>query len=384
MKAKSIQANTTDELKTVLEQSVADGFKPTLAFIFCSIKQDIKAISSLLEVHDITIYGNTTAGEFKDDYQGEGSIVGLLLDANPEWFTLLFETIGDRNGREVARQMGEDALKKFKKPSFIITANGFTENGEAMDGNSIIRGIVESVGPDVSIIGGTAGDDFSLTRSLVFTNGTSSHKAIMALVMDEEKVAINGLAISGWKPVGTVKTITKSEGKWIYTIDDKPALEVFLNYMGRISLDDNSPDPFYHIGFNYPLQYQKPSGNTGMCAPLMFNKAEGSLLCEFNLPTGTRFRFSLPPDFDIIDEVVAKSKEMKSQKNIEADALLIFSCAGRLSTLGPLANSEIEGLKEIWNAPMAGFYSYGEFGSASNERPEFHSTTISWATLKEK
>ena len=384
MKAKSIKGNSTEEIQKALSESLADGFKPTLAFVFCSIQQDITAISSMLKAHDITIYGNTTAGEFKDNYQGEGSVVCLLLEINPAWFTLLFEIIGDRNVRDVARQMGADALTKFNKPAFILTANGASENGETMDGESIVRGIEDSVGVDVSIIGGTAGDDFTLTGSLVFTNGLSSRKAIMALVLDEDKVAINGLAISGWKPVGTTKTITKSEGGWIYTIDDKPALEIFLNYMGRISLEDESPDPFYHIGFNYPLQIQKANGTTAMCSPIMFNKAEGSLLCEYNLPTGTRFRFSLPPDFDIIEEVIAKSKELRNEKQVDADALLIFSCAGRLTTLGPMANDEVEGLKDIWNVPMAGFYSYGEFGRATNARHEFHSTTISWATLKEK
>lgn len=384
MKAKSIKGISTEEFKSALLECMSDGFKPTLAFVFCSIKQEIDVISSFLEHKQITIFGVTTAGEFIDGYEGEGSAVIYLLDIRRDCFAILFEEIGDRNVRDVANNMGQDGARTFKKPAFILTANGTTENGETMDGESIVRGIEDAVGPEVYITGGTAGDDLTLKGSIIFTNGKSSNKAIMALVLDEAKIEINGLAISGWKSVGTTKTITKSEGGWIYTIDDKPALEVFLNYMGRISLDDDSNDPFYHIGFNYPLQVQRASGNTSMCSPIMFNKAEGSLLCEFNLPVGTKFRFSLPPDFDIIEEVLAQSNEVKTAKHIEADALLIFSCAGRLSTLGPMANAENEGLQNIWRVPMAGFYCYGEFGRAKNERQEFHSTTISWAVLREK
>jgi hypothetical protein len=305
------------------------------------------------------------------------------LDVHPEYFTILFEEIGDRNVRDVARQLGEKALMIFKKPAFILVANGTTENGETINGDSIVRGIEDAIGPEVTIAGGMAGDDLTLTGTTIFTNGKSGTKAIQALVLNEDKIQVNGLAISGWKPVGTIKTVTKSEGGWIYTIDDKPALEIFLNYMGRISLDDDSNDPFYNIGFNFPLQVQKEYGNTLMCSPIMFNKAEGSLLSEFNLPVGTKFRFSLPPDFDIIDEVLTQSKEVK-EKQSDADALLIFSCAGRLTTLGPMANAENQGLQNIWDVPMAGFYSYGEFGRARNERQEFHSTTISWVVLKEK
>lgn len=384
MKAKSIKGNSTAEIKTALHKSMADGFKPTLAFVFCSPKQDPESLCSVLGEEHIAIFGATTAGEFVDGYQGEGSVACLLLDIKPEHFTILFEEIGDRDEREVARQIGEIALRAFSKPAFILTANGITVSGETVDGDSIVRGIEDTIGPDVSIAGGTAGDDLTLSGSTIFTNSKSSDKAIMAVILDEDKILVNGLAISGWKPVGTIKTVTKSEGGWIYTIDDKPALEVFLNYMGRISLEDDTNDPFYQIGFNYPLQVQKDSGSTSMCSPFMFNKAEGSLLCEFNLPAGTKFRFSLPPDFDIIEEVLAQSKEIKARKHGEADALLIFSCAGRLSTLGPMANAENEELQNLWGVPMAGFYCYGEFGRARNERQEFHSTTISWAALKEK
>ena len=46
MKAKSIKGKSTAEIKTALEQSMADGFKPTLAICFISKSQDRKAISN--------------------------------------------------------------------------------------------------------------------------------------------------------------------------------------------------------------------------------------------------------------------------------------------------------------------------------------------------
>jgi len=107
-------------------------------------------------------------------------------------------------------------------------------------------------------------------------------------------------------------------------------------------------------------------------------------MCESDVPQGSRFRFSTPPDFDIVETVIGKAKELKDQIHAEADAMLIFSCAGRLSALGPLANSENEGLYDVWKAPMAGFFTYGEYGRAINGKQEFHSTTCSWVALKEK
>src|SRR5687767_3837254 len=151
MKAKSIKGNSLEEIKAELQRSMADGFKPVLAFVFCSVKQDPDAICSILENESIAIFGATTAGEFIDGYQGEGSAAFLLLEIKQDSFTILFEEIGSRNVRHVARLMGNDALRAFKKPAFILTANGTAENDAPIDGEMIVRGIEDAVGPEVSI-----------------------------------------------------------------------------------------------------------------------------------------------------------------------------------------------------------------------------------------
>jgi hypothetical protein len=48
MKAKSIQGNSTEEIRLSLLQSMADGFKPTLAIVFISVKQDKEAVCTLM------------------------------------------------------------------------------------------------------------------------------------------------------------------------------------------------------------------------------------------------------------------------------------------------------------------------------------------------
>ena len=42
MKAKSIKGNTPSEIKTELEQSMADGFTPTLAIVFIRVNKTVK------------------------------------------------------------------------------------------------------------------------------------------------------------------------------------------------------------------------------------------------------------------------------------------------------------------------------------------------------
>jgi hypothetical protein len=97
------------------------------------------------------------------------------------------------------------------------------------------------------------------------------------------------------------------------------------------------------------------------------------------MPVGSKFWFSVPPDFDIVDEVLDEANTIAQGKH--ADALLVFSCAGRINVLGPLVQSENEGLHELWKAPMAGFFTYGEFGKDQQQKTEFHSGACSWVTL---
>jgi hypothetical protein len=49
MRAKTLKAKTTESAADALRQATADGFQPTLALVFLSIKQDRQAICQLLK-----------------------------------------------------------------------------------------------------------------------------------------------------------------------------------------------------------------------------------------------------------------------------------------------------------------------------------------------
>ena len=82
--------------------------------------------------------------------------------------------------------------------------------------------------------------------------------------------------------------------------------------------------------------------------------------------------------------VISEAKDLKSVEMPDADALIVFSCAGRINALGPLMNEEIEGLKQVWDVPMIGFFSNGELARATNGRLELHNLTTCCVVLKEK
>ena len=379
MKAKSIKGNSPEEIQLALNESMVDGFKPTLAIVFISIKQDRNAVCKILSNVGLDVLGATSCGEFTNEYQEQGSSVILLLDLNREYYTILFEDIHDSNLVEAATHLANTALQKFKKPAFIVCSSGISVKGEIFDGQGFVNSLEKVIGPNLKMYGGMAGDDYSLTGSFVFTNDRSTDEGIVALVVDEDKVSVTGMAISGWQPVGTVKTVTRSENGWLYTIDDKPALDMYLRYLGKQSADEK----FYEdVGLFYPFQVIDATDPV-MRTPMSMNREDNSLKLDFPIATGTKLQFSMPPDFDIVENVLEKATDLRDAQKSDAEALLIFSCAGRLNALGPMTKMENDGLSEIWKTPMVGFFTYGEYGTAHGKQ-EFHSTTISWAALKEK
>ena len=385
MKAKTISGKSKEDIKNALDKSHADDFTPTLAIIFISVKQDRVAICEILQKENIDIIGATSCYEFIDGHQSQGEIAILLFNIPKDDYCILMEAVGENTLEETATKLAHAALLQFAKPALILLSTSLSENGMMLDGESLVRNMEKTLGSQVNIFGGMAGDDMTFSGTFIFTNDQSTDYGIAALVFNEEKITMHGVALSGWKPIGVSRTITKIKDNLLYEIDGKPALQMYLRFLGHDydSVEDQMQF-FDSIGMYYPLQIERENREPMLCNPMGYDKNENALILESMVQEGARFRFSTPPDFDIVETIVDKAKEIKLSTGTDADAVLVFSCASRLSALGPMAQQENNELAKVWNAPMAGFYTYGEFGRAIDGKHEFHSTTCSWVALKEK
>ncbi len=379
MKAKSVNGKSTEEIKVALKDSMSDGFKPTLAIVFSSKIQDWKAIRKLLTVKDISIYGCTTHGEFIDEEPEKGSVAMLLLELNKYFFQIYFEEYPNKNYREVAATIAKKAKEKFEKPAFII---GLSD--PSVDGEEILQGVEDIAGNEVNAFGAGAGDDYSFTQTFVFTNGKESDHGMLCLAIDEEKVEIQGISTCGWKAVGTEKTVTKSEGNHVFTVDNIPVLDITAKFSGLENVNPDNTNLITEIAANFPLQLQRKKGDPVMRPGLMIDWSDHSFYTSGTVPQGSKVRFSLPPDFDVMEKVIKEVEKLKETKMPEADALIVFSCGGRILSLGPLMTQELEGIKNVWNVPMAGMFSNAELGRATGGNLEMHNLTTCTIALKEK
>ena len=98
-------------------------------------------------------------------------------------------------------------------------------------------------------------------------------------------------------------------------------------------------------------------------------------------PKESKVKFCIPPSLDIVEQVVEEAATVQ-QCLPEADALILISCKARHAALGPLVEDEIEGLHSLWNAPMLGYFSYGEIGGREPQLCDFHNETCTLVTLR--
>jgi len=379
MKAKSIRGKSAAEIEVALEQSMADGFAPTLAIVFLSVSQDRKAISSVLHGEGIQIFGVTTNGEFTDEESQKLSTAILLLDMKQAYFSIQYKEYRADDFRDVAFSLAKETLHTFERPAFLLAGSHLSTDAEAL-----LHGFEEAISPLVNVYGCMAGDDFSFTDQFVFTNDWESNKGMLVLALDEDKIMIRGKATCGWKAVGTEKTVTKSEGTHVFTVDNVPVLDLTVKYGGIENVSPDNPNLLLELAANFPLQLQREKGDPVMRPGLIVDWSDHSFHCSGSVPQGSKVRFSLPPDFDVMEKVIQATADLKANEMPEADAVVVFSCAGRILSLGPLMSQELEGIKNIWKVPMVGMFSNAELARVTGGNLEMNNLTTCVVALKEK
>jgi len=386
MKAKSIKGKNAAEIKAALEKSMADarpddlvgqGFTPTVAIVLLEADIAHEEVCSVLSEKGIQVFGCSTGSNFTDGEIESNSIVILLLDLDNKYFKVKLATSEKGSVKKFAEDIGRAGLEAFSKPAFLIVSGGM-----AADGDEVVEGIENICGKGATIFGGLAADSLKMLRTFVFTNEQLTDHGLIALIFDEEKISLSGMAIGGWRPVGTDYYITGSNGNILYSINNEPALQFISRYAGiKDFFGDNMAN--VTLSANFQLQLQRPDKHPVMRTPMYANPDDHSIVFAGSLPQGSKVRLSMLPGFDVIDTALKEFADYKKDQP-GADALIMFSCAGRQVSLGPYVSDEINGIKEIWNAPLAGFFCFGEIGRVEKGKTEFHNMTCSLAILKEK
>lgn len=377
MKVKSYNFSNLDDFNASTIKDLGNGFVPTLAICFADANFDFKSLDSLLQSNKIDAIGTTTCGEIQDNGAYENSCSVLLLELPRDAYHLELEKFeGDED--LASEKIAQIAKDKFSNPAIITYASKVGVNGD-----KVVRGYKKVLKSDTPIFGGLAGDNFKNEKFTVFANSKFETSGLAALILDGSKIKVEGTAFSGWEELGKTHVVTKAEGNIVYTIDNQPALDLFIEYFEIEKADTNKEKPLETIPGIYPLKVIDKNEVDYMRSPLLYDRNNKSLILGGEVKEGERVKFCPMPSMETVTETISFFKGY-AEKNPKVDTVIINSCAGRKFAFGPLMDKEVNDIYKLWNVPSVGFMALGEIGNnAVQNECNFHNVTCSLVTLTE-
>ncbi len=213
---------------------------------------------------------------------------------------------------------------------------------------------------DIVVFGGGAANVNSSGLPMIYLNTDAVEVAAVAL--SGENLHVEARAFLGWKALGPHMTLTKVEGFDIWTIDDKPAIDVYQKYLSIETGDDL-------FLLEFPLLIDR-QGTMLARNPISSNK-DGHVSLVADVYSGESARLG----YLDVDSVIENAHNVyAAMETFGPEAIYLYSCICRRFALQQ--DTELETLPFQKIAPVAGFFTYGEFCQTGEQLQLFNSSQV--------
>lgn len=250
--------------------------------------------------------------------------------------------------------------------------------GHDVNGSALIRGLVAQLADGVIVTGGLAGDGDRFGQTFVLARGAPASDAIVAVGLYGDHVRVGHGSKGGWDTFGHERRVTKSRGNVLYTLDDRPALALYKEYLG----DRAAELPSSALLFPLALRDTQDSAHSVVRTVLGVDEATQSMVFAGDIPEGAYAKL-MRANFD---RLILGAQAAGHAAVVPHAALAIaISCVGRRLVLGERTEEETEAALEVLPPGTAqiGFYSYGELSPHASGRCDLHNQTMTLTVLGE-
>jgi hypothetical protein len=352
------------------------GTDPRLFIVFCSDSYDLRALLGGIRgtVADIPLIGCSTAGEIATAGPGDASVVVMALGgegfsvataAAPEASTRLREA-----GAEAA---GCLALAEERAHSVLLLLT----DGLSGDQQEVVRGAHSVAGSGVPLVGGCAGDDLKMKATWQLHGDQVLRDAVVAAAIGSDTPLGIGVR-HGWQRVGEPMLVTESRDNRVYKLDDRPALDVYLDGLDAPAEARQDPAAFTRFALTHPLGLSRRSGEDHVRFIGEADFYERALICIAEVPQGGMAWFMKGDDDSVLAATDAACADaLEPLGDLPPRGLLAFDCIARRGILGDTGiKAEIDRVAtHAGGAPVAGFYTYGEIARTRGVSG-FHNQTL--------
>ena len=358
--------------------------KPDFVFMFATVGYDQRTV--LRAVREATggapLSGCSGEGTINGDDSDESnfSVVVMVISSDElRWRNGLATGLGSdsratgqRVAQELTSELGADAVGLFVFP-----------DGTTVNFDHLFAGLEANLPSDrfLPIWGGGAGDNLAMRQTYQYCDDEVVSDGVAYALLSGEAQPAWAIDV-GYIPIGSERTVTRSQGNVIYEIDGRPALEVFREYLPDPALADHWGA---RLANAFALCFRAPSyikdEDCIFRAVLSLNKTEGSLILATEVQEGTSVWFSSRNQEKVTTGLDRMATQIKQQLGDTQPKLVFhFDCTAR----GKIMFRDQEKLRILRrfrqavgpDVPWAGFYTFGEIGPVGKHNCHHNYTAV--------
>jgi hypothetical protein len=352
------------------------GAEPKLLVVFCSDNYDLEVLLAGIRERAGTtpLIGCSTAGEIATGGPGDAGVVVMALGGPGFSVSTAAAGCAARGLRAAGAEAAACLAEIEERPYRVLL---LLTDGLAGDQQEIVRGAYGVVGAGVPLVGGCAGDDLKMQATFQLHGGEVMRDAVVAAAIASD--APLGVGVRhGWRRVGEPMLVTRSSDNRVYSLDDRPALDVYLEHLDAPAEARTDPAEFTRFALTHPLGLGRRSGEDHVRFVGEADFEERSLVCIAEVPQGGTAWFMEGDDDSVLEATDAACADaLAPLEGQDALGVLAFDCIARRGVLGDEGiKAEVERVAaNAKDAPVAGFYTYGEIARTSGVSG-FHNQTL--------
>lgn len=340
-----------------------------------SIYDKVKALFS-----DGHLVFGSSAGNITSNSVDDESVVITAIEFEKSSFIVKKTNVFlDDNKTIDSVKIGKDLISTFPKNKlkhvFIVSEGSF------INGSQLTIGLNDTSKKDYKITGALCGDSARFKKTLSSYNEAPKEGEIIAIGFYGDQLEVTSASQGGWIPFGLSRTVTQSENNILYQIDDKPALNLYKNYLGEKSKELPA------AALLFPLSVTlKNSKKSIVRTILSIDEKNNSLVLAGDIPEGSKVQLMMTSKDQLLNaSELAAQRAINKRKNNPELAILI-SCIGRKLVLDQRVEEEVEEVQLVVGNTtfISGFYSYGEIAPFEGETDcQLHNQTIAVTLISE-
>jgi hypothetical protein len=321
----------------------------------------------------LQVFGTTS---FQGVFTQRGFDRGMTLLVADSEDQVTSAVVLEATGEEQARKRVQAACRKIQKelgasPSMLLlhATPGFEER--------ILAGVRDVFGKDVPVYGGSAADDALAGHWQVFANGSSCQEGFLLVGLVSPRTPSGGF-LGGYLPTDRSGKVTRVDGRVVYTIDNRPAAEVYNEWTNGVIAEELKHGGNVMSKTNL-LPLARVVGNAQglprrlLAHPRAVVRGERALSLFAEVSRGDQLTLMTSTQDPLVTRVRRAVQRARGPGVSAPRGAVLIYCAGCLSTMLDQAKRIAQEFsQELAGVPFVGIATFGEQGTFFEKSESWH------------